>query len=1010
MTDLFTEATHDPIAESFREKLAQASEALAPKFAHLSEAQTVESYEDRKANIAPSVERVIAAVTDGDPALFATVHEAVLTQWDADFAAVLDHRRERQARQANRRGFERRQARRIQANLLPFFVSSGTSEYLGQIMSVIPQELRPDPDMFVIDGQYTRWFGRLNGRTVHRWGQPNPSVDVFEIETVADADGSLWGDPGERVRGSFCVNPDAVHAIQNNIRRSSSASRKQASEMESWHGDTWSIIWQGPYAGSFVWSVYRSESAMIDNEPVESGWVEAPYDEGKADAIKLVNDALRRHGLPGAPIRLSERPQGSSVRYMGAKTAGGSQAEIDAWFDRVVSDDYKEMLAPLKPYMVYGPQYRRGITEKIADVFRHGPPNEYEHSVLEALVALNLRDEQWRYDQGQGRYVPPHMATKTASPYVGEWNSRTYGSVTTWTTDVEDLTCVVEGSDGTPGYEWFVYGRGSSHRHGDTPESSGTATTVREAQDAAIDYATRLYNRKNSMRKGAPFAGYDDFADCVSKNSDKDDPESYCGSIKNKVEGGKTALTFSQSAPEHFMADYEKFTEALKPYVTSFPDGSQGISPDAPEGLTRPYMKLQQMGYANGYFASRKMAKVRDMDMVASAYQELTGRDLYEDFSPQTAWKIAKDKVGKDAPAPGFPKGSQAFNIATWFTFKGREGALASGWDRHDPRYYDDFLTDDDASDNAVASPEETEGAMAAMETHGEWTGVVAEGVAITALQHEGLVHWAVTDEQGEDEHDSGSASTVRDALEEAWDALNRVLEKQPPPSDAVAEKVEDAADEVADAADNVANDDRVETDPDETVPEENPDDTPAEEAEGEDPEDEPGDEPEPDDDDDVDLDAEFEPGDDTDPEDVVDAAEDGSHGDMTNVDPKSMGTGDRVNMVYTLADGTTGNVDVTFVREENDVYFFDGPSGEFGIGDRDGEWVDSDGNHFAFSDGDAVEEVTGDDSPDIDLDADLEDKAAVIKEAMLAEDPGLDPRQAEVLARRAARLGAMLQ
>ena len=33
-----------------------------------------------------------------------------------------------------------------------------------------------------------------------------------------------------------------------------------------------------------------------------------------------------------------------------------------------------------------------------------------------------------------------------------------------------------------------------------------------------------------------PIAGYTNFEDCVSKNGDKDDPESYCGSIKAEVE------------------------------------------------------------------------------------------------------------------------------------------------------------------------------------------------------------------------------------------------------------------------------------------------------------------------------------------------------------------------------------------------------------------------------------------------------------------------------------------
>jgi len=33
-----------------------------------------------------------------------------------------------------------------------------------------------------------------------------------------------------------------------------------------------------------------------------------------------------------------------------------------------------------------------------------------------------------------------------------------------------------------------------------------------------------------------PFGEYKDFDDCLSKNSDKQDPSAYCGYIKNQVE------------------------------------------------------------------------------------------------------------------------------------------------------------------------------------------------------------------------------------------------------------------------------------------------------------------------------------------------------------------------------------------------------------------------------------------------------------------------------------------
>jgi hypothetical protein len=44
-----------------------------------------------------------------------------------------------------------------------------------------------------------------------------------------------------------------------------------------------------------------------------------------------------------------------------------------------------------------------------------------------------------------------------------------------------------------------------------------------------------------AMMKGAPFADYKDFADCVSKNQQAEDPEAYCGKIKHQVEDSKTA-------------------------------------------------------------------------------------------------------------------------------------------------------------------------------------------------------------------------------------------------------------------------------------------------------------------------------------------------------------------------------------------------------------------------------------------------------------------------------------
>lgn len=55
-------------------------------------------------------------------------------------------------------------------------------------------------------------------------------------------------------------------------------------------------------------------------------------------------------------------------------------------------------------------------------------------------------------------------------------------------------------------------------------------------------FVTRA-ERLESFRKGAPFAGYEDFDACVAANQDKDDPEAYCGKIKHQVEDGKESKT-----------------------------------------------------------------------------------------------------------------------------------------------------------------------------------------------------------------------------------------------------------------------------------------------------------------------------------------------------------------------------------------------------------------------------------------------------------------------------------
>lgn len=66
-------------------------------------------------------------------------------------------------------------------------------------------------------------------------------------------------------------------------------------------------------------------------------------------------------------------------------------------------------------------------------------------------------------------------------------------------------------------------------------------------------------------------------------------------------------------------------------------------------------------------------------------------------------------------------------------------------------------------------------------------------------------------------------------------------------------------------------------------------------------------------------------------------------------LDPTTMDVGMSSQMSYTMADGAAGQIEVTFIREENGVYYFNGPTGEFGVGQQNGQWQDADGNSFTF-------------------------------------------------------------
>ena len=121
------------------------------------------------------------------------------------------------------------------------------------------------------------------------------------------------------------------------------------------------------------------------------------------------------------------------------------------------------------------------------------------------------------------------------------------------------------------------------------PQCGSTYCKHWQGRDEPYDLPGQPYGtgeKTSSLAKGAPFAGYEDFASCVRANSDKDSPDAYCGYIKHKVEdkgkskeSARIRLTASDLAAAS--AELQRLAASSLPQVQEFVDSHD--SPD-PQG------------------------------------------------------------------------------------------------------------------------------------------------------------------------------------------------------------------------------------------------------------------------------------------------------------------------------------------------------------------------------------------------------------------------------------------
>lgn len=138
-----------------------------------------------------------------------------------------------------------------------------------------------------------------------------------------------------------------------------------------------------------------------------------------------------------------------------------------------------------------------------------------------------------------------------------------------------------------------------------------------------------------AMRKGAPFAGYDDFEDCEEQNKDKRDSAAYCGEIKHRTED-KEARLDELEARLDLMASTLGVEGASRPaYENPADHPFFQKNPVSSENVVKKYHEATPEQEAQGkrwYSDAHLVAKA------ISPKDPAKGAGVLAAYSPQAAW------------------------------------------------------------------------------------------------------------------------------------------------------------------------------------------------------------------------------------------------------------------------------------------------------------------------------------------------------------------------------------
>lgn len=143
---------------------------------------------------------------------------------------------------------------------------------------------------------------------------------------------------------------------------------------------------------------------------------------------------------------------------------------------------------------------------------------------------------------------------------------------------------------------------------------------------------------------GEPFADYDSFADCVAKNSDKDDPEAYCASIEQQATGESWKHMF-----EVYQLEQKHVREDFAQRITTLTKATRGYGKDITE-INKRLKKLDKQDHTIVETVNRSIDKLDKQDQKIAGTVTKTLQKYGEDIKDSN--RILREMIKKVRSEP----------------------------------------------------------------------------------------------------------------------------------------------------------------------------------------------------------------------------------------------------------------------------------------------------------------------------------------------------------------------